>query len=305
MIRFIPALAFALGLTLISATALAWEQTATCGNDSPCLPGQTPILTFWATPCIAFHLTDQVSPRLSADQNITLEQVQTITRVSLSEWHRPELSSLTPHLSGLTNETRMGFNPYTTRNANIIVFRDEWEESATIMALTTVTHQVNTGQIHDADIEINTQYYRFGIVTDDNPHVVDLQNTLTHELGHAFGLAHSDDPEATMFAYSDYGDIRMRSLAQDDLEAIATLYPPSDAVCQFKDSYFKAPPYAMNAPPPSDGCATSLLSARSPHYLGVAMFCFCLCMALRRRQLKPLHVTRKSSPPQTHQDPPP
>ena len=286
--RVLISTAVALISTGIAHTALsptpaqAWVQTTTCGESLECTIDETPHPTHWETPCVAFHLNKD-----STSDIPDLDAVVKIVRDSIQAWNIPKKSSLTAHYSGLTNEDRIGFNPYTKRNANIIVFRDDnWRESRAIMALTTVTQHKNTGEIFDADIEINSQYYPYGIVSTDGPQVVDLQNTLTHELGHAFGIAHSDVASATMFPYSGTGDTSLTSLDADDIAAIATISPPSKLSCKFTDDFFEAPPFAMDErPPSSDACAAapSTAATRAPSPLLFATLT-ALAFAFTRRR---------------------
>lgn len=270
-------------LALVPTQAFAWVQTMTCGDAAPCAEGESPMPTHWETPCVTFHLN-----QLGTKDIPNFNDVETIVKNAIETWNIPKSSSLSAHYSGLTDETRVGFNPYTKRNANIIVFRDDnWNESRAIMALTTVTQHKSTGQIYDADIEINTKHYKFGIVERDGSNVVDLQNTLTHEIGHAFGLAHSDVQTATMFPYSGTGDTSLSTLDADDIEAISKIYPRYALTCKFKDAFFEAPTFAMDERPPEDACTATPYPPRrptlTPFYLGIGL---ALWQVVARRRLK-------------------
>jgi MYXO-CTERM domain-containing protein len=131
-------------------------------------------------------------------------------------------------------------------NANIVVFHDgEWPEADQagpgLIALTTVSFEVSSGQIFDADIEINGQNQ-----ISTTPSVLatayDLQSILTHEAGHFFGLAHAtkacsaaggDCP--TMTRQYPRGSDVFRTLEPDDIAGICDIYGPnrtvSDTAC--------------------------------------------------------------------------
>jgi len=53
-----------------------------------------------------------------------------------------------------------------------------------------------------------------------------VQEVATHELGHAMGLGHSADSNATMFAFAHF-DGRCASVMQDDMNGITFIYPGS------------------------------------------------------------------------------
>lgn len=59
---------------------------------------------------------------------------------------------------------------------------------------------------------------------EDAPLIVDLEGVLTHEIGHALGLAHSEDPLATM-APTYRQDGAQAQLAVDDKIGVCELYP--------------------------------------------------------------------------------
>ena len=125
-------------------------------------------------------------------------------------------------------------------NANIIMFRDTswpYDGASHVLALTTVSFGVTSGQIVDVDIEVNSTVH-LG-VNEDPEGAYDLQSILTHETGHFLGLAHSADQSATMWKEYPQGTIAFRDLSADDVAAICAVYPPLSAgegaapVCDF------------------------------------------------------------------------
>jgi hypothetical protein len=115
----------------------------------------------------------------------------------------------------------------TTGNANVIMFRDDsWPHADpnNTLALTTVTFNPETGEIYDADMEINTQAQKMTVVDPVPADGFDFASIVTHEAGHFLGIAHSGDSNATMYASYRPGSTRMRELAPDDVNAICAVY---------------------------------------------------------------------------------
>ncbi len=133
-----------------------------------------------------------------------------------------------------------------------------WDHSgSSIIALTTTTYRPSTGEIIDADIELNAWDGNPGTFgnavgfyftcVDPSPGTVtscpatpsnccsapgvsgclamDVQNTVTHEAGHFIGLGHTPVSGATMFASAARGETSKRSLAQDDIDGVCAIYP--------------------------------------------------------------------------------
>jgi hypothetical protein len=126
-------------------------------------------------------------------------------------------------------------------NANLVVFRDdEWTATKDphTLALTTVTYNKNTGEIYDADIEVNSHIQIGSVgggISTETPvpgNSFDLQSILTHEAGHFLGLAHSDigcqglsGDCPSMDAMYRTGSDDFRTLAKDDVDGICAVYP--------------------------------------------------------------------------------
>jgi hypothetical protein len=116
------------------------------------------------------------------------------------------------------------------------------------------------GAIVDADIEINGVNFAISannVTTGTAPCHAELQNTLTHELGHLHGLEHpclapgdpprvdnlgnpvpacgaTTDPkilDATMYNYQECGEKKKEDLSSDDIQAICDIYKNDDGGC--------------------------------------------------------------------------
>jgi len=93
-------------------------------------------------------------------------------------------------------------------NSNIVMFRDDFATSTAglrygVIALTTLTANLVTGELFDADIEINSRDEDFEIlgaggIGNNQPR--DLRGVINHELGHFLGLSHSEQRGALMRA---------------------------------------------------------------------------------------------------------
>ena len=113
-------------------------------------------------------------------------------------------------------------------NQNVVIFRDDgWKYGKTVLGLTTVNYNPGTGEIYNADMELNT--FDMDPLAVHDPvaaDAYDFASVATHEAGHFLGLAHSDVPGATMHARYNEGETSMRNLSPDDIVAICTVYRP-------------------------------------------------------------------------------
>ena len=115
---------------------------------------------------------------------------------------------------------------------------DCWEHAATVVALTTSSYVIATGEVLDADVELNAASATPTIV--DSPPCSpgslstscvanDVQNATTHELGHFLGLAHSPDPSSTMYESEPIGETSKRVLDPGSKQFVCDVYPAGQA----------------------------------------------------------------------------
>lgn len=88
---------------------------------------------------------------------------------------------------------------------------------------------IGSAAIYEADIGLNTQDHTWVFADADGVETLDIQAGLTHEVGRLLGLGDSRDPDATQNPLLA-GDPEGRTLADDDIEALCTLYPTDEAV---------------------------------------------------------------------------
>ncbi len=101
-------------------------------------------------------------------------------------------------------------------------------EAQGAVAVTIVTYDRSTNSLLDADIILNGEH-AFGDVGAEgaaaNRDAYDVQNVITHELGHLLGLGEDYEHEhATMFAYTRPRETCKRNPSVDDRIAIRALY---------------------------------------------------------------------------------
>lgn len=144
-------------------------------------------------------------------------------------------------------------------NANVVMFQDDkWTFDGVDdnIAKTTVTFDPSSGEIWDADIELNSAYNAF--TTGDEGADYDLQSIVTHEIGHFIGLAHTPLPGATMFADYTEGTTSERTLSTDDIAGACTIYPANrGAACDPTPRGGLSGVCAPASPPASGGCAVA------------------------------------------------
>ena len=179
---------------------------------------------------------------------------------SLATWATPmsACGNLSLGMGPRTTSRNVGFDEKTgAPNENLLLFRtrlcstvvpandpcltqgtcgnvhDCWDFDRGTLAITTTTYNARTGRLYDADLEMNAAAHTF--TTLDSPPctalgqtgcvATDVQNTVSHELGHALGLDHSPDGRSTMFAGASLGETSKRTLDAGSVAFVCSTYP--------------------------------------------------------------------------------
>jgi len=226
-----------------AALCLLWGQSAsafcrstTCQDSTEDCPRDdddcktTGIPLFWKTRCVGFSI------QKDGTVNLPYADVAPVIEKAFIAWTDIDCGGEPASMAfSRLADVSCHENEYNEDdpNANIVLFQDDiwrYKGLGNTIAKTTVTFDHETGEIYDADIELN---YAFNNITiGDDAVAFDLQSILTHEIGHFIGIDHSADGDATMNANYDEGDTSLRTLEPDDVAAACAAYAPSrQAVC--------------------------------------------------------------------------
>jgi hypothetical protein len=209
-------------------TTVSIDPTFVSTPDQPCWAEGLPL--YWKSACVGYSIQQDASKQVSFNdaQNGMETAFAQWTNATCPTGTTSSKASIDVRFLGPVACHQVQYNQ-GGGNANIIMFDDDkWphNDSNNTLGLTTVTYNINTGELYDADMEINTAQV---VLTVNGPVPADgfdLLSIITHESGHFLGLAHSPDSHATMFAHYTQGQTSMRNLSADDVQGICAIYPP-------------------------------------------------------------------------------
>jgi hypothetical protein len=239
-VRASPALLIGLLVCLGGRSALAFCRTTTCDpeqedcgiDENGCATrGQS---LFWPDACVTYAVQFNGSTLRGISAYDTDQAMQAAFLAWLgSECPGGGHPSLGVIPLGGASCSQAEYNPPEqgrplATNANLVIFRDDgwpYPDERFVIARTSITFDVVTGAILDADIEVNS--FRNEFSTGELQSSNDLQGVLTHEVGHFLGLDHTLVENATMLADYALSNLGTRTLASDDRAGICSIYTPS------------------------------------------------------------------------------
>lgn len=216
-----------------STRAEAFCRTTTDRNNTvqngQCVGTGRPI--FWKNRCVGYSL-EKIASRQVAYDDATRELAAAFARWAgascVVDGAGSGRASIDVRDLGAVECANFGYNK-EGENQNVIIFRDDsWphKNSETTIALTTVTFLPSTGEIVDADMEINTFERKMSLSDTPAADGYDFPSVVTHEAGHFLGLAHSPVKDATMYFEYNQGQTNKRYLKTDDVAGICEIYRP-------------------------------------------------------------------------------
>ncbi|HEX4337962.1 MAG TPA: matrixin family metalloprotease [Polyangiaceae bacterium] len=219
------------GTCLVASDGHAFCRKTTCRDcpldpDTGCTVGGQPLV--WPGACVSYALSRQASKQVSlaAAEKIAAQAFDAWQSVTCPGTGEPPSIDVSEAL-GRTGCSLAEYSR-TGANANVVLFRDDtwpYDNAEDAIGLTSVSFDSVSGQILDADVEINATVLLS--TTDDVPSEhYDLLSILTHEAGHFLGLAHSRDPDAVMRPTYESGTASLRTPTDDDIAGICAIYPP-------------------------------------------------------------------------------
>lgn len=203
----------------------------------------------WASNTATFY----VNP---ANADVSASAAAAALQTGMDAWNTQASSAFRFQYGGQVSDTSTSMD-----NRNVAIFRNATSGSA---IATTYSWWNASNQLIDSDIIFWDGGFTFftgtsgcGVVSN----AAYIEDIATHELGHALGLNHSSDGDATMYPSYSYCSQAMRTLAPDDIAGAQNLYPGGTPAINTAPAVFITSP--ANGASYADGTAITFSGSAS------------------------------------------
>lgn len=175
----------------------------------------------WVERQLTFHVAT------AEPEEVDLAAVPVLVTTLFSRWSSATCGHIPEVIFGGLIDTDAATSPAISAPDNLILFvrsREAWlalgQSPDTLAAIMPTFHRLS-GELIDVDILVNDAFHTFTLSPAPAPGEFDLGVVLLHEIGHFYGLDHSEDERAVM--HHEHASSR-DTLSADDLAGICAIY---------------------------------------------------------------------------------
>ena len=231
-----------IALLLLPHPAAAWVYyTSKSSGETVRWPGDGPCT-------IAFQYNPAGIDSIEGMQEFTLFED------AMDLWNANPCTDVRLALDGVDDGCDIGAVFGAEQNCIVVTstgWAPEHPDNISAAMLTVLSYTPASGFLGDVDIDINEQGFDFAIddEIEDPEDFVDYRFAVAHELGHVYGLDHSEDPNAIMYSDGDIylSDNNPTEPQADDFDGVCAVYDRALFACD------DSPPEPAPEPGPEPG----------------------------------------------------
>ncbi|HEU5084559.1 MAG TPA: hypothetical protein VFU14_14540 [Acidimicrobiales bacterium] len=178
----------------------------------------------WADPSVAYRVNVADAPEgtLTAVQDGFDAWEDEVKSEAVGDVYGVDASTIDYRYDGPSSATGASFD-----GSNVVSFTSLGSSCAGCLAVTTYWYWLGTRTLAEFDITVNTDY---SWATSGAATAYDVQNVVTHEVGHTLVLGDlykRGDAALTMYGYAGLGEVAKRDLGAGDVLGLRKAYPTS------------------------------------------------------------------------------